>query len=253
MSPVAEKAQLDYAEVRNLVRETVEGAVPPGATVAVISKGDDALVRFDGPHGWHFPRTATGEYAGHYPEDTAAVVAHLEDVRAGGAQYFAIPTTYEWWLDHYVGLAEYLETNHQLVAGSRESCLVYSLIGDFGAATASSDDEAPATRLQRFLGILLPEDARFVLVTGGDADEASVGESETWSIATDVIASDTRRIDAELAAMEERLAGQVDYVVIPRSIAAHSGRSNRLIERARRRWRLLTEQEHMVTVFALSR
>ena len=57
----------------------------------VITRGDDALLQLDRREGGHFPQSPTGLYAGHYPADGAAAVAHLEELRAAGAQYLTIP------------------------------------------------------------------------------------------------------------------------------------------------------------------
>ncbi len=49
--------------------------VPPGATVAVVSRGDDQLLSLDGRRGWHFPRADDGTYAGYYPATGTEAVA----------------------------------------------------------------------------------------------------------------------------------------------------------------------------------
>ena len=41
-----------------------------GATVAVISKGDDQLLRLGDQRGWHFPQIQDGRYANVYPADS---------------------------------------------------------------------------------------------------------------------------------------------------------------------------------------
>jgi hypothetical protein len=91
------------------VRSAVEGVVPPNATVAVMSRGDDALVTFAGIRGWHFPRRLDGVWAGFYPADDAEAVAHLRAVHGQGAGYLAVPGPAFWWLDHYPALRRHLE------------------------------------------------------------------------------------------------------------------------------------------------
>src|SRR4051812_12533184 len=90
-----------YADLVTRMREAVAATVPEGARGAVISKGDDALLRLGAREGRHFPQTETGLFAGHYPADGAEAVAHLEHARARGAQYLVIPEPARWWLDHY--------------------------------------------------------------------------------------------------------------------------------------------------------
>jgi hypothetical protein len=104
-----ERAQpLRYRQLVMRLRTTVEDAVPAGAIMAVVSKGDDELLRLAGREGWHFPQTEAGEYAGCYPASGTAAVAHLEAITARGADYLVIPDSSLWWLDHYPELAAHL-------------------------------------------------------------------------------------------------------------------------------------------------
>jgi hypothetical protein len=84
------------AQYRRLVRRVreLEGTVvPPDTTVLVVSKGDDDLVQLEGRRAWHFPRAADGGYAGYYPAYAAAAIAHLEALRAEGADHLVLPRT----------------------------------------------------------------------------------------------------------------------------------------------------------------
>ncbi len=85
-------------------------AVPAGARIAVISKGDSELLRLDGHQAWHFPEGEDGTYAGHYPADSDACIAELERMRAKGAEHLVIPETARWWLLHYAQFGEHLHT-----------------------------------------------------------------------------------------------------------------------------------------------
>lgn len=115
----------DYLSLIAQVAAAVGRTVPAGAALVVISRGDDAIL----PAGYavdHFPRAAGGGYAGFYPPDGEAAIAHLEACRAAGAEYLVVPATSFWWLDHYAGLAQ------QLLARARvlhhdESCLIFRL------------------------------------------------------------------------------------------------------------------------------
>jgi hypothetical protein len=100
------------------LREVLITRVPPDATVAVVSRGDPELVRIDGRVGWHFPRTEDGTYAGYYPADSATAIAHLEGLRAKGAEYLLVPATSEWWLEYYIDFRAHLDRHHQLVVAS---------------------------------------------------------------------------------------------------------------------------------------
>jgi glycosyltransferase involved in cell wall biosynthesis len=118
---------LSYRQLANQVREIVRGAVPPDATVAVISKGDPELIKLDERRGWHFPQGEDGGYSGYYPPDGTAAVVHLEAVRARGAEYLVIPGVALWWLDSYPEFRQHLESRFQEVARRDGVCVVYSL------------------------------------------------------------------------------------------------------------------------------
>jgi hypothetical protein len=88
-------------------------AIPAGATVLVVSKGDEALLRIQGCTGWHFPRADNGAYAGHHPADSAEAIAHLEALRTQGARYLVFPSTSLWWFDFYAGFREHLDGRYR--------------------------------------------------------------------------------------------------------------------------------------------
>jgi hypothetical protein len=102
--------------------------VPGGACVAVVSKGDERLTAVGGRSVRHFPALG-GKYAGFHPSDSAHAVALLEHERAHGAEYFVIPATALWWLDHYKGLARHLERRYPVVANQEGTGAIWSLRG----------------------------------------------------------------------------------------------------------------------------
>ena len=101
--------------------------LPVDATVLVISKGDDDLLKLDGRTAWHFPRAETGAYAGYYPADSAAAIEHLERLRAQGASHLLLPSVARWWLDHYADFRGHLERHYSVVVDRDDACLVYAL------------------------------------------------------------------------------------------------------------------------------
>jgi Skp family chaperone for outer membrane proteins len=124
--------RIEQARYRRLVtrlRSVVERELPRGSTVAVVSRGDDALLAFDGRSGWHFPQTSVGVYAGHHPADSQAAIADLKAVRARGAEYLVIPRTAFWWLEHYRELNEHLLRRHRSVFRDQHTCAVFALGG----------------------------------------------------------------------------------------------------------------------------
>jgi hypothetical protein len=120
---------LPYEDLVKRVRDAVASSVPPKSTVAVVSKGDDELVRFDGRRGWHFPQNGDGMWAGYYPRDSATAIAHLEALRKQGADYFVVPETGRWWLEHptYAEFADHLRTHFGVATCVDHVCDVFAL------------------------------------------------------------------------------------------------------------------------------
>jgi hypothetical protein len=116
-----------YDRVLARVRRVIDEHVPARSTVAVVSRGDEALVTMPGRRGWHFPRTDDGLYAGHHPEDSRAAIAHLEQLRGRGARYLLIPRTAFWWLEHYREFAEHLERAATVVHRDERTCALFAL------------------------------------------------------------------------------------------------------------------------------
>jgi hypothetical protein len=108
------------------VRERAAELIPSGATVLVAGKGDEALLRLDGPTGWHFPMAEDGRYAGFHPAGDTAAIAQLEALRARGADHLLLPATTLWWLDHYQGLRRHLEDRYTALL-TDEQCAIYRL------------------------------------------------------------------------------------------------------------------------------
>jgi glycosyltransferase involved in cell wall biosynthesis len=116
--------RLEGAErLRRLVRETV----PADAHVLVVSRGDDELLKLETRTAWHFPRLPDGRYAGHHPASSEAAIAHIDELRAQGADYVVFPATAEWWLEHYAGLRKYLDVYGKRVAARADAGIIYSL------------------------------------------------------------------------------------------------------------------------------
>lgn len=125
-------AASEYLGYRRLIedmRATVADTVPAGATVLVVSRGDEELIELEGRQGWHFPQQADGLYLGHYPPDSAAAIRHLEGLRERGAGYLLVPSTAYWWLEHYSEFGRHLRQRYAADRGRRESCVIFSLGG----------------------------------------------------------------------------------------------------------------------------
>lgn len=113
----------DYSRLVDRLRLMVSDHVPPGEGVAVVSKGDPALVELAGRRGVHFPGDGSGGWAGHHPADGAAAVTELDSVVADGARYFLIPRPHTWWLDSYVELRSHLDVRFRTVVDGEAGVL----------------------------------------------------------------------------------------------------------------------------------
>jgi GT2 family glycosyltransferase len=122
-----------YEALKARVQTIVDGCVPAGETVLVVSRGDDELVTFAGRRGWHFPATEGRQWAGSYPADGEEAVAEVEGLRQAGASFMLVPKPGFWWLEHYEALASYLERSARVVARDDDTCVIYRLGGKNGA------------------------------------------------------------------------------------------------------------------------
>ena len=108
--PYGRRRSERYARMSQRLRVVADAALPHGATVAVVSKGDPELLALGGGRtGWHFPRASDGTYAGHYPADSTAALEHLEELRESGAQFLLLPATSRWWMQHYPAFGRRLQ------------------------------------------------------------------------------------------------------------------------------------------------
>ena len=116
-----------YTHLVERIRDTVKSVIPADATVIVVSKGDDELLRLGGRDAWHFPRTEDGVYAGHYPSDSGEAIRHLEELRAQGASFLLFPHTALWWLDYYKEFKAHLESRYRVVVRQERTCVIFAL------------------------------------------------------------------------------------------------------------------------------
>ena len=116
-----------YQQLVRRVRELTSQHVPRYSTIIVASKGDPDLLNLNGRAAWHFPQNSQGKYAGYYPECSLGAIAQLEALRARGGGYFLLPAASFWWLDHYSGFKQHLESRYQLVVRQEDTCAIYSL------------------------------------------------------------------------------------------------------------------------------
>jgi hypothetical protein len=203
-SPVA------YDELCQRLRAIVQEATPEGATVAVVSKGDPQLVELEDRIGWHFPLDAEGRYAGFHPKSAEDAVDHLDALRGAGAQFLCLPATAFWWLNHYQGLAVWLNEHCQLVAHEFTTCLIYSLHPSPETKMLPREPQGAAiARARVLLDSLLPEGA-LVFVVGPGTDGLSAPGREIEALGANQ-ADGLRR----LAAFQ---ADRPTFVLMPASL-----------------------------------
>jgi GT2 family glycosyltransferase len=117
----------EYRRLRRELRGVLAEALPESSRVAVVSKGDDEMIRLPGFVAEHFPRALGGGYAGFYPQDGTAAIAHLEWVRSTGAEFLVFPHTSEWWLDAYPKLRSHLDRTCRVTDSEPEVGIIYDL------------------------------------------------------------------------------------------------------------------------------
>jgi glycosyltransferase involved in cell wall biosynthesis len=116
-----------YDQLTQRIQEIVRISVPLATTVLVVSRGDDDLLDLGGRKAWHFPRSADGNYAGHYPASGEDAIRHLEHLRSMGAEFLVFPATSMWWLDHYLDLNQHLQDQYRCVVAEPDTCLIFAL------------------------------------------------------------------------------------------------------------------------------
>jgi len=100
---------------------------PAGARIAVVSRGDDELLRLQERELWHFQRDGHGHYLGHHPADDAEAIAHLDAAVAGGAQFLALPAPSRWWLEYYPELQRHLNERFRLLETNNYVGIIYDM------------------------------------------------------------------------------------------------------------------------------
>jgi hypothetical protein len=116
-----------YQQTIHRIRGLVRAVVPRDATVVVISRGDDELLQLGCQQAWHFPRAESGLYAGYYPANSGQAIAHLEALRANGGTHLLLPSTALWWLEHYDGFRQHLESRYRIVLRQDDVCVIFAL------------------------------------------------------------------------------------------------------------------------------
>ncbi len=124
--PIPGASKQEYAGLIPRIRELVGTLLPSGSNVLVTSRGDDALLELPGVRGAHFPQEKRGAWAGFHPADSESAIAHLEALRAEGAEFILFPGTAYWWFDYYGELSRHLLTRSRVVHHDND-CVIFDL------------------------------------------------------------------------------------------------------------------------------
>jgi 2-polyprenyl-3-methyl-5-hydroxy-6-metoxy-1,4-benzoquinol methylase len=144
------KAQLEYQQMVQKMRDVMREVGPKDGNVLVISKGDDDLLLLSGCRGLHFPQNPDGGYAGYYPLDSAEAIQHLEEVRQRGAHFLFIPQSALWWFEHYPEFTEHLDRHYSRLIHQPGTCVLFDL------TSGMSRESDLATQLGLNYGVLVP-------------------------------------------------------------------------------------------------
>jgi GT2 family glycosyltransferase len=154
-----------YEDLVVRIRAEVAASLPEDATILVVSRGDEEVLRLGPRTAWHFPQDDNGQYAGYYPATSEEAIAQLEALRERGGQYLLFPSTALWWLDHYAELGAYLESNYRLVLREEEVCAVFMLepaplaAGDGNAGAFAAAAELPGARARQVAELVREREA----------------------------------------------------------------------------------------------
>jgi hypothetical protein len=235
---------MDYGSLVHRVRELVWEHVPAGSNVAVVSKGDPALVLFDQRNGWHYPQNGSGQYLGHHPESGAAAVAQLESLRMRGAQYLVVPSIYGWFLDFYTDLRNHLTREGEVIHRD-ENCTIYGLAKR--DATSHNDKTAVERQLQDLVAAVLPHGTAIVALSWAQAALAGTGDFRLKEPPAGDSGADSG-FSSFAAAIN---ASGAEYLVIPASPYGERRPSDPLADRCRATWTSVLDHRHVCAVFEI--
>ncbi len=157
-------AEPSFADPRETVRqmsttqlhELISTRLPAGSRVAVVSRGDDALLSLPGYEMGHFSQESSGLYAGYHPADTEAALRAVEQVSRLGYRYLAFPSTSLWWLSYYAGLRSTLELADPAIVDT-DDCAIFDISCSSGRQPRGRD----AHQLARAARRTLPPDGQW--------------------------------------------------------------------------------------------
>lgn len=258
-APSVAARHADYKDLIVRIRHAVRQAAPVGAIIAVVSKGDPELLQLDGRRGWHFPQNAKGEYAGFHPVDSAAAITHLEEVCARGAEYLLIPQTALWWLEHYRGFRQHLESRYAFVIRQPDTCALVRLSSGSGGTQPPNAPERPHGELEQLravVGSILPDDARLLVISKGDEALLKFDKRETRHFPCTEKGSNAGHHPADsdeaIARLREQIALGWEYLLVPAASAWWLEFYDSFTRHLYTSHHLVARQRHVAFIFELS-
>lgn len=259
LSPVA------YRELITRIPNTVREVLPANATVLVVSRGDDALLKLDGQNGWHFPQKEDGVYAGYYPAESAEAIAHLEALREKGAEYLLFPSTSLWWLDHYTEFAYHLQTRYKVTVQRDDTCWIFDLHGErkseirqpTGSVSGARGYPGLKSQLRELVAVLLPSEATSLVVSKGDDELVKLcgDNAQHFPQGSDGGYAGYYPADSEeaIAHLETLRKQGADFLLFPSTAFWWLEYYRAFKEYLERHYRVVCRQRHVCLIFALKR
>ncbi len=241
--------RIEYLELIARLRRTVPKDIPRGAQLLVVSRGDDDLLDIPGMTGHHFPQNQHGRYAGYNPADSDAAIEYLEHHRSAGASFLLFPATSLWWLDHYGGLLEHLDSHYRRVRRDAD-CAIYDLRLPGATGAEAEVDDGPGMeqewrQIRGLVDALLPEDAGVVVATREWTDGIPLGVRPVHHILT-----------AEILNLEDATpdypSSSHQFLVIPKFSHSDVEEAAKAVRTLRRHYRLVACHKDACTVFDIS-
>ena len=163
-----------HQQVMPRIREVVRAAVPTHAIALVASGGADDLLTIDVREAWHFPQSDRGVHDAGKAVDGDALVAHLDELRARGAQYLVLPAPTMWWLNRFTTLRSHLDQRADLVARRDDVCVIFAL----DPAASLAPDAQPHALATRGLDGDAPHPDRAAVAEDASDSRSGPGDGE---------------------------------------------------------------------------
>ncbi len=177
--PAPGTSEQQYADLVRRIRAFVDSALPASATIAVVSRGDDELLKLGSRRAWHFPQDRSGAYAGHHPATARDAIDLVEAAREKGATHLLFPATTRWWLDHYSDLAVHLKTKYSVTADQQGVCVIFALAAPTPRpvvpVAVNERYEHLVRQVRLVVEATLPSDADVLVVSKGDGHLLELG------------------------------------------------------------------------------